>query len=82
MLEYRENFCQMLRMARTAVNQSQQEVANVLGVNRATYTYYELGRTTPDLDTLKCLLQLFHLTPEDIFYPEKYLGKNSFKKGA
>ena len=73
MLQYRKDFCEMLRTARTAVNQSQQEVADLLGVNRATYTYYELGRTMPDLGTLKHLLQLFHLTPEDVFYPEKYL---------
>ena len=48
-----------LRRCRTNCGLSQQQVADVLGVNRATYTYYEVGRNEPSLKTIVKLAQLF-----------------------
>ena len=41
-----------LRQARLQAGYSQQNIADALNVNRATYTYYETGKTTPDPVTL------------------------------
>ncbi|MCI6006868.1 MAG: helix-turn-helix transcriptional regulator [Ruminococcus sp.] len=47
---YREN-CEL----------SQQQVANVLNVDRSTYTYYETGKTTPSASTLLKLAKIFNV---------------------
>ena len=52
---YREN-CEL----------SQQQVANVLNVDRSTYTYYETGKTTPSASTLLKLAKIFNV-PCSIF---------------
>ena len=41
-----------LRQARLQAGYSQQNIADALNVNRATYTYYETGKTSPDPITL------------------------------
>ena len=41
-----------LRQARLQAGYSQQNIADALNVNRATYTYYETGKTSPDPVTL------------------------------
>ncbi|NLP47352.1 MAG: helix-turn-helix transcriptional regulator [Clostridiales bacterium] len=48
-----------LRMFRLNSRLTQQEVANLLNVDRSTYTYYETGKTKPDLDTLMKLCCIF-----------------------
>ena len=51
---YREN-CEL----------SQQQVANVLNVDRSTYTYYETGKTTPSASTLLKLAKIFNVPGSD-----------------
>lgn len=41
-----------LRRLRTRCGLTQQAVADALHVNRATYTYYETGKTTPSVERL------------------------------
>lgn len=41
-----------LKAARKACKLTQQQVADILGIDRSTYAYYELGTTTPSLDNL------------------------------
>ena len=41
-----------LRQGRLQAGYSQQNIADALNVNRATYTYYETGKTSPDPVTL------------------------------
>ena len=31
---------------------TQQDIANVLGIDRSTYAFYETGKTTPSVNTL------------------------------
>ena len=48
-----------LRRLRIACGLTQQAVADALHVNRATYTYYELGKTQPDFQQLEMIAQVF-----------------------
>lgn len=67
-----EDLAHMLRVLRTSCGFTQRAVAEALGVNRSTYSYYELGRATPDMVTLKALSRIFAVSPEEFFYPERY----------
>lgn len=48
-----------LRLCRENCGLSQNQVANVLGIDRTTYTYYESGRSEPNLTTLVKLANIF-----------------------
>ncbi|MCH5320828.1 MAG: helix-turn-helix transcriptional regulator [Eubacterium sp.] len=39
---------------------TQQQVADSLGIKRCTYTYYEIGKSRPKLETLKMLARLYN----------------------
>ena len=57
-------FGEKLRFCRTAEGYSQKTVADLLGVERSTYAYYETGKTQPSLqDTLR-LAKLYGITME------------------
>lgn len=56
----------MLRACRTKCGLSQQQVANALGINRTTYTYYESGRSEPNLKTIVRLAQIFCVEVSDL----------------
>ena len=45
---------------------TQQAVADALHVNRATYSYYELGKTQPDFTQLGQLSKIFGVTRETL----------------
>lgn len=63
----RENLRENLRHMRLAAGRSQEEIARLLGVNRATYTYYETGKTTPSVVDLFWLAQ-FYRCPMEAFF--------------
>ena len=44
----------------------QQDVADALGVTRATYANYESGRRSPDISTLMHLADLYGITLDDL----------------
>ena len=50
-----------LKRLRENFNLTQQQVAEALGIDRSTYAYYELGRTTPDLDKIDKLQRLYQV---------------------
>ena len=56
-----------LRRFRTEAGYSQGDVARLLGMNRATYTYYETGKTTPSVVDLYHLSQLYRRCLEEFF---------------
>lgn len=41
---------------------TQQQVADVLGLDRSTYAYYESGKTTPDIKSVNKLLKIFNIS--------------------
>ncbi len=45
---------------------TQQQVANLLSVDRSTYTYYETGKIKPDVDTLIKLCCIFDTSLETL----------------
>lgn len=59
-----------LRLLRVQADFSQQNVADILNINRSTYTYYETGKTTPDVRTLYKISKIFGV-PIEIFFPDE-----------
>ncbi len=45
---------------------TQQQVADVLGLDRSTYAYYESGKTTPDIKSVSKLLKLFNISYNEL----------------
>lgn len=63
--ELRRRLRENLRKFRSEEGYSQEEVAQLLGVSRPTYTYYETGHTTPGIEDLYLLSQLYGRAMED-----------------
>lgn len=53
---------QRLKRFRIASGLTQQQVADVLNLDRSTYAYYEAGKTTPDIKSVNKLLKIFNIT--------------------
>ncbi len=51
-----------LRTIRQEHRLTQQELANVLGMDRTTYTYYESGKTAPSAANLVKLAKIYNVT--------------------
>ncbi len=64
----------MLRALRTTCGFSQANIADVLGIDRATYTNYENGKSYPDLVALMELAKIFQIPPESFLHPEEFKG--------
>lgn len=41
---------------------TQQDIANVLGIDRSTYTFYETGKTSPSISTVYKLAEIYNVT--------------------
>ena len=61
-------FHEFLRRVRDVVGLTQQNVADALGLDRSTYSYYETGKTEPNIRGLKILAKLYNLTIDDLVY--------------
>ena len=55
-----------LRTFRTENGYSQSHLANILGIERSTYTYYETGKTIPVIFDLMRLADLYSVTLDDL----------------
>ena len=55
-----------LRILREKFGYTQQQMANVLNVDRSTYSYYETEKTSPDIATLITLSNVFHVGIEEL----------------
>lgn len=62
--EKRKRFSENLRSLRKKAGLTQSEAADALGISRSTYTYYELGKTVPDIFALPILCGLYNVTYE------------------
>lgn len=72
------NFSQRLRFFRKEDGSTQQEIANILGIDRSTYAYYELGKTEPSIKKLCKLAELFEISLDTLIgfkLPEKKDGE-------
>ena len=63
----REALRQNLKKFRKEAHFSQEQIAQQLGVNLAIYTYYETGKTTPSVEDLYLLSQLYGRAMEEFF---------------
>ncbi len=66
-----KTIAQKLRGIRKACGFTQQQIAAVLSVDRSTYTYYETGKTTPDIHTVKALADLFNVSVDELLADEE-----------
>ena len=55
-----------LRKYRLENGYSQNHIANILGIERSTYTYYEVGKTTPVVFDLMRLANLYGTNLDDL----------------
>lgn len=62
----------VLRNLRLANGYTQDQLAHQLGVSRSAYTYYESGKTSPDLLKLRFLAGLYQISPEYFLFPERF----------
>lgn len=69
---------QTLKKLRENCGYTQQQVADALNLERSTYTYYETGKTTPDINTIVKLAKIFNVSFIDIFEQEKREQIRSF----
>ena len=51
-----------LKKVRKEHKLTQQDIADVLGVDRSTYTFYETGKTSPSIATLHKLADIYNVT--------------------
>lgn len=54
------------RLRKEKIGYTQQQVADYLQISRSTYTYYETGKTEPDLENIKKLAKLFGVSVEEL----------------
>ena len=55
-----------LKYYRTKCGLTQQDVADLLGLERSSYTYYETGKITPDVETLVRLSKIYNVDFYDL----------------
>ena len=60
-----------LRLLRKNFKLTQQEVADILGIDRSTYTFYEAGKSTPSKENIVKLCDIFNVTVGYLFGVEK-----------
>lgn len=58
---------QKLKEQRLKQNETQESVANKLGVSRQTISNWENGKTLPDIDSLIKLSQIYQLSIDELF---------------
>lgn len=59
-------FCEKLTALRKAAGYTQKEVAQVLGLTRSAYAYYECGTTVPSFMTLLNIARLYGVTTDSL----------------
>ena len=62
----------LLRVLREKEGLTQKQVANYLQLSRSTYTYYELGKRQPSLQTLSRLAELFRVSTDYLLGRMRY----------
>ena len=67
-----------LKKLRENCGYTQQQVADALNIERSNYTYYETGKTTPDISTIIKLSKIFNVSYIDIFEDEEKSQRHTF----
>ncbi|MBQ9233874.1 MAG: helix-turn-helix transcriptional regulator [Lachnospiraceae bacterium] len=72
-----QNLASLLKVKREERSLSQNEIADILGLSRTTYSRYELGVRTPTLESLLNLSAFYQINPMELIcslIPEKSLS--------
>ena len=64
---------QQLRTLRIKNGYTQQQISDLLSLDRSTYAYYETNRTTPPLSTLKKIADIFNVSVSTLLDNEENL---------
>lgn len=75
---FNRNFADNLRFLRESCELTQQQIAELLGCERSTYSYLELGKTSPRIYLAYRLSLIFHISPELLLTHSYMEGKESF----
>ena len=59
-----------LRELRVKSGYTQVQIAKILNIDRSTYSYYETGKTTPDISMLVTLAKIFNIPINDMLADE------------
>ncbi|MCI1965958.1 MAG: helix-turn-helix domain-containing protein [Oscillospiraceae bacterium] len=59
-----------LRELRIKSGYTQNQIAKILNIDRSTYSYYELGKTTPDVSALIILAKVFNISINELLADE------------
>lgn len=71
---------EVLRSLRIKCKLTQNKVAEILGIDRSTYSYYELGKINPDVRTILHLAKIYGVDYTEILDPEAEAICADYKK--
>lgn len=77
------NLGKILRGLREKCGYTQQQLANVLNIDRSTYSYYESGKTSPDIPSLITLANIFAVSLDELLGQETeapFVADSQFSK--
>lgn len=68
-----EKICinERLRELRIKSGYTQYQIAKILNIDRSTYSYYEIGKTTPDINVLITLAKIFNIPINEMLADEE-----------
>lgn len=72
----------VLRQIRKSKNMSQQTIADILGIDRSTYSYYETGKSELDIKTLLALCEIFNVTLDEMLNQDEVVLNTSLVTNA
>ena len=64
-------FSQELKSAREKVGMTQKEIAEILGIDKSTYSGYESGKRSPDVPRIKELAKILNVSADKLLGIEK-----------
>jgi len=76
-MKTRELFSSNLKALRSSKKQSQQYVADALGLKRSTYSSYESGASEPELETLVLISCYFKVTLDTLLRRAVFLSEHN-----
>lgn len=68
---------QMLKKLRENNGYTQKQIADALNIERSTYTYYETGKTRPDINAISKLSKLYNISYEELLESEGNIKESS-----
>ena len=75
-IENKEQLAKNIQIQRKRSKLSQRQIAKKLKIDRSTYAYYELGKTSPTIFTLIKLAKIYHINLIKLISKEKHSENN------